>query len=325
MYGEFIPGPTLVSADIVKPRLADLRNVNQWLRNEGIVTQLDIIASQPDEVGITSFTRSLLRMGRLVAAGVSNHEVVDDDMAFDKVDILNSQQGASHIMVPLLDRDRTDAVLGHNQREVEGNHHAPYPSATPAAMIELANLGLGFPIEDRYSNPNTDPSNPVRDPRVAIIGYTGQVGSKLIDILADRQIFPMLVGHSKDEKHAKLKPAELIFGAAGVPNLIAAEYFGPTPMGADDPDALHRIIVDAGVTRDEKGKLSGAIEKGLEATIPARYTTATGSIGPLNALFIHERTAALTAEQAGIKLSYKEMVFHARHYMGRKAMEMSAT
>jgi 5,10-methylene-tetrahydrofolate dehydrogenase/methenyl tetrahydrofolate cyclohydrolase len=324
MSVELAPGPNLVSTGIVRPRLDELKIVTRWLRNEGVIPSIDIISSQPFEAGVDPFTRGFRKMGRTAGIDVVVYDMCDDDGVLAKVNELNTTRGTTHVMVPLLNQSRTDEILAANKREVEGIHHAQYPSATPAAMIELASLGIGEPIEDKFATHRQGNSaKPERDPRVIVVGHSGQVGSKLVELLEAQHIFPTFAGRSPDDKRDKFPGAELLFGAAGSENLFAAEYFGSSPIGGDDESTRPKVIVDAGVTHNKKGEMIGSVEPGIEDSVSVVYTPVTNSIGRLNTFLNLKRAAVEMARQSGYNISYDQMLDYAKEYVGSQAVKIS--
>jgi methylenetetrahydrofolate dehydrogenase (NADP+)/methenyltetrahydrofolate cyclohydrolase len=300
MVADFMPGPTLTSEALVGPRLERLTLLSQALGEQGVYGSLDIVASNPEESGNESFIRSFELMGDKAEMDISIHRRASDESALRIIRNLNVLKGSTHVMVPGQDPSYTDKFINANEREVEGTRPgSKHEPATPAGMLDLTEFALGGPLDQVLKNPNHD---------VAVVGHTGQVGSRVVDLLGDRyHITPRLVGHSDAEKKEILPTSKVILTAAGRPGVIHAGYWKAAVHGADSPEAFpgRQTIIDAGVKKVD-GKLRGDVAPGLEEVAgDVMYTPTTGAVGPLNTEAVLRRALIRAALQSGIS---KELI-----------------
>lgn len=287
----FAPGPNLTSGEIVGPGFNKLKLLNAALGRIGIKPQLDIVTSLPDESGNISFRANLEKTAHFVGMGVSSHILPNDGRMIDTIHGLNDEEGATLALVPTQHAENIPRVIEANQRDVEGTGNSEWDPSTPRGMLDLAEHGLGHSLS----------AVDAPDKRISVVGYNGQVGTGVVRLLDKYyDIKPRLVGRGDDDKRRAFPDARVIFSAVGRPGLIHEGYWGPTPIGADSPEAnpyLEPVLaIDAGVTLEGK-KHRGDVKPGIERVVPIDYTPAVGGVGPMNVLNILLRTSILTARQ----------------------------
>lgn len=88
---------------------------------------------------------------------------------------------------------------------------------------------------------------------------------------------------------AKTRVADVVISAVGKPNLVTADWIKP---GA--------IVIDVGITRDEKGKLHGDVQFDAVKEVASWITPVPGGVGPMTRISLLQNT--LQAAKANLSL-----------------------
>ena len=105
-----------------------------------------------------------------------------------------------------------------------------------------------------------------------MIGRSDLVGKPLSHLLLNRSATTTVCHKLTKDVNFYTKHADLVISAAGVPNLVKQ-----TKRDA--------ILIDVGISRDEKGKLSGDISHQAKKTA-SFYTPVPGGVGPLTVVML---------------------------------------
>lgn len=145
-------------------------------------------------------------------------------------------------------------------KDVDGfNANSPYDPCTPAGIVELIKLWYG--------------TTTLADKIVLIIGRGKLVGAPLYHLL-NRENATIIQANShtgKDTLKELINVSDVVVTATGRPNTLnfynAGHYSG--------------LIIDAGISRDESGKLCGDCDRELYSSPTASITPVPGGVGLL--------------------------------------------
>lgn len=136
---------------------------------------------------------------------------------------------------------------------------------TPATALGIAEY-IKQLVKDKVIVPNC---------KIVIVNRSKLIGRPLIDLLL-KQDFCVSVLHSKVNaitKFRELVDAEVVVTATGIPNFI-----NPWDIGT------HAVVIDAGIARDENGKLCGDVSK--ECSEVNQVTPVPGGVGQLTTTYL---------------------------------------
>lgn len=193
------------------------------------------------------------------------------------IDELNARSDVDGILVQLplpkqIDEDRvTERILP--TKDVDGFH--PYnigrlvlrqpllrPCTPKGVMTMLAHTGIDLVGKD-----------------AVIVGQSNIVGRPMfLELLMAR--CTVTVCHSKTKDLAgKLRSADIVVAAVGVPRFVKAEWVKP---GA--------IVIDVGINRVEDGSLCGDVDTEAVSKVASWITPVPGGVGPMTVATLLENT-----------------------------------
>lgn len=195
-------------------------------------------------------------------------ETVSQEELLCLVEELNGREDVDGILVqlPLPRHIEEKAVLNavSPEKDVDGFHPCNagalscgedgFVPATPAGILELL----------KRSGIETDGKECV------VVGRSNIVGKPVAQLLLAANA-TVTVAHSHTKNLAEVtRRADILIVAAGKRHLITAEHVKP---GA--------VVIDAGMHRDEKNKLSGDVDFENVSSIASAITPVPGGVGPM--------------------------------------------
>ena len=193
------------------------------------------------------------------------------------IDELNARDDVDGILVqlplpPQIDGDTvTERILP--TKDVDGFH--PYnmgrlvlrqpllrPCTPKGVMTMLGRTGIDLAGKD-----------------AVIVGQSNIVGRPMfLELLMAR--CTVTVCHSKTrDLPAKVRDADIVVAAVGVPRFVRAEWVKP---GA--------VVIDVGINRLEDGSLCGDVDTGAVAEVASWITPVPGGVGPMTVATLLENT-----------------------------------
>ena len=123
-----------------------------------------------------------------------------------------------------------------------------------------------------------------------VIGRSNIVGKPVASLLLQNNA-TVIQTHSKTENLPEvLKQADIVISAAGKPEFIKKDMIKE-----------NAVIVDVGITRTEKGKLTGDVDFNDCISKASLITPVPGGIGPITIAMLMENTFELYLLQKGVK------------------------
>lgn len=254
-------------ADYVKERQAkQVRALRQAWKT---IPTLAIIVANDSQV-IDVFVRLKHAYGADILIDVAVHKVKQNEVA-DLIETLNNDESVHGIVLqlPLENPAETDQLVAliHPDKDVDGlGPKAAYSSATATAIDWLV---AGYNVT-------------LRDRTIAIVGNGRLVGAPLAKLWLNAGLDVTVYDDSTTDLQAKLRSADIIVTATGVPGLITSSMVGPG-----------KVVVDAG-TASENGVIVGDVSADVRERQDLTITPTIGGVGPLTiaALFDNVITAA---------------------------------
>lgn len=233
-----------------------------FLQEKKLSPKLVIISCNPDDaskVYLRNKTRAAKRIG-IECEIITFEETVTAKELLAKIETLNRDKSVHGIIVQLPLPKHIDVkwVQEHifPSKDVDGfSLNSKFSPCTPLGCLTLL---------DAY-----DLS--VSGKHCTVIGRSNIVGKPLAKMLLDRNATVSVChSHTTPEQLAEIcKTSDFIFCAAGVPNLIKAEYL---KEGC--------VLVDISINRDEEGNLCGDAEKECE-NVCSWISPVPGGVGPM--------------------------------------------
>ena len=227
-----------------------------------------------DEVGFHSIVQHL------------STNVTQKDLE-DRVKALNDDPSIDGILVqtPLPDHINEDHMIDciDPDKDVDGFHaynigrlalrRPTLRSCTPKGVMQLlAHTGVDF-----YGLETT------------ILGASNHVGRPLgLELLLAGCTVTTTHKWTRDTG-AKTREADVVISAVGKPNLVPAEWIKP---GA--------VVIDVGITRDEKGKLHGDVQFDAVKEVASWITPVPGGVGPMTRVSLLQNTLQAAKENLGV-------------------------
>lgn len=254
-------------ADYVKERqLKQVRNLRQSWK---VFPRLAIIVANDDQV-IDTYVRLKQEYGEDILIDVAVHKVSQSTVA-TLIDTLNKDDTVHGIVLqlPLTNPAETDELVAliAPEKDVDGlGPRAAYGSATATAIDWLLN-GYNVTLKER---------------KIAIVGNGRLVGAPLAHLWHTAGLDVTVYDDTTENLGDKLRVAQVIVTATGVPGLIQSSMIAP---GA--------VVVDAG-TASENGVIVGDVAMDARERQDLTVTPIRGGVGPLTiaALFDNVITAA---------------------------------
>ena len=210
---------------------------------------------------------------------------IDEESIINTIELLNIRPDAAGIIVqlplpPHLDETRIVNAVAC-EKDVDGfRPDSPFTPCTPLGIMQIL----------------TDTGSNVWGKTVCVIGQGKTVGQPLIKelIKAGATVISCNSKTPRDKLFSYMQSSDVVITAAGRPNLISkANFWNKDKMKYIYPS----IIIDAGINRDENGKLCGDCSKDLYEE-DVHITPVPGGVGLYTRLSLINNTfhALLGAE-----------------------------
>lgn len=254
-------------ADFIKERQA--KQVRSLRQSQNIFPKLAIVASGDNPVNEV-YLRLKKQYGEDILVDVEVYRVSDEEL-MGQIDALNKDKSIHGIIVqlPLSNPSMTDEAVNtiNPEKDVDGlSNNSKFIAATPTAIDWLL---AGYNIDLNYK-------------KIAIVGEGKLVGAPLARLWQNNGLQVEVYDDTTTELGEKLREAEIIVSATGVPGLIK-----------NDMLSHGIVVVDAG-TASEDGVVVGDVDNEVRTRDDLTITPVKGGVGPLTvaALFDNVITAA---------------------------------
>jgi methylenetetrahydrofolate dehydrogenase (NADP+)/methenyltetrahydrofolate cyclohydrolase len=244
-----------------------------------VIPKLAIIQTIDDPV-IDTYVRMKRGYGEDILVDVDIYKIDQSDL-MTQIETLNNDDSVHGIItqLPLADPSQTDEAVNAVAAEKDVDGLGEDAMLTPATALAIDWLLAGYNIE-------------LAGKEIAIVGNGRLVGAPLAKLWRSAGYNVNVYDKSTEDVPGKLRNADVIVTATGVPALIKADM---VKQGA--------VIVDAG-TAAEHGKIVGDVAPEVRELDDVTITPIKGGVGPLTvaALFDNVIQAARTvAEREGQK------------------------
>lgn len=254
-------------AGYIKER--QLKQVRALRQSWRVIPRLAIVRTGENPV-IDTYMRLKSFYGEDIAVEVDIYTPSDTEL-LGQIDKLNHDKNVHGIIVqlPLADTTQTEVAVNAVAPEKDVDGLGEKPAFTPATAMAIDWLLVGYNVD-------------LAGKKIAIVGNGRLVGAPLaklwLDIGRDVSVYDDTTVDLAD----KLKIAEIIVSATGVPGLIKSNMI-----------RQKAVVVDAG-TASEGGKIVGDIADEVRDRQDLTITPIRGGVGPLTiaALFDNVITAA---------------------------------
>ncbi len=253
-------------ADYIKERqLKQVRNLRQEYK---IIPRLAIIRTGQNPVTDT-YLRLKTSYGEDIDVEVGIYESTDEDlMALIKK--LNNDVNTHGIIIqlPLVNPNQTDAAVNAVASEKDVDGLGLNAKFIPATAMAIDWLLVGYNVD-------------LAGKKIAIVGNGRLVGAPLAKLWLDAGRDVSVYDDTTVNLAEKLKIAEIIVSATGVPGLIKSNMI-----------RNKAVVIDAG-TASEGGKIVGDVAEKIRDRQDLTITPIRGGVGPLTiaALFDNVITA----------------------------------
>lgn len=236
---------------------SELKNKISQLKNRSITPTLAVILAGDDPASL-SYVKIKEKVAQNLGIGFELFQFGANETP-EKIENLiknlNAQSNIHGIIVqlPLPTSFQTDEILKliDPKKDVDG-FLGLFHSATAEAILEILNF---YKIDYRRK-------------KIALVGHGRLVGQPLSDILISQGIEPLVCDSSTKDLAKKVREADILISATGVPEIIKPDM---VKDGA--------IIIDAG-TAEANGKIVGDIS-GQVYKKDISYTPTPGGVGPV--------------------------------------------
>ena len=241
-------------ADFIKERQA--YQVRRLIQHDHVKPKLAIVQTVDNPV-IDTYVRLKQQYGADILIDVEAHKIPQNE-ALELIAKLNDDDSVHGIIVqlPLQNPDETDTIVDavKPEKDVDGlGKNAILDPATPMAINWLL---AGYNIE-------------LGGKKIVIVGNGRLVGRPLSRMWRNSGYDVEVLDKKTENVPEKLRHADIIVAATGVPNLVGLN---------DVKDGA--IVVDAG-TAAEHGKIVGDVSRDLERRDDITITPEKGGVGPL--------------------------------------------
>lgn len=181
------------------------------------------------------------------------------------------------VQLPISDVSMTDEVINMINPEKDVDGLAKNSTFIPATVMAIDWLLTGYNIDLNYK-------------KIAIVGEGRLVGAPLTKLWRNNGLDVETYNDESTDLKDKLRQADIIVSATGVPELIKSDMI-----------ASHTVVIDAG-TASEAGEIVGDVDDELRNRDDLTITPKKGGVGPLTvaALFDNVITSARkVADQKG--------------------------
>ncbi len=242
-------------AEYIKERQA--KQVRALVQADQLQPKLAIIRTNPDPI-VDRYMQLKQNYGEEIGVTVDVH-TIDQAEALDRIKQLNQDDSVHGIIVqiPLPDPTQTDEVLNAvaPEKDVDGlSSNAIYDAPTPIAISWLL---AGYNVELSAGK------------KIVIVGHGRLVGRPLAKLWSHSDYDVLVADKQTPDLPEKLRDADVIVSATGVPGLITPD------MVKDDA-----VVVDAGVATDKNG-LIGDVAPSVRDMPNIKITPEKGGVGPL--------------------------------------------
>lgn len=160
------------------------------------------------------------------------------------------------VQLPLADKTETEEAVNLVALEKDVDGLSDKATVTPATPLAIIWLLAAYNIE-------------LAGKRIAIVGKGRLVGAPLIDIWGKAGYDIDIIDSKIEDRSARLRQADIIVTATGVPGLIKS-----------DDIKIGAVVVDAG-TASEHGKIVGDVDDQARSRDDLTITPLRGGVGPL--------------------------------------------
>lgn len=263
-------------AGYIKERQA--RQVRALRQADGVVPKLAIIKTTNDPV-IATYVRMKQSYAEDILVETVVHHVASDEL-FATIRLLNDDASIHGIIIqlPLEDESQTEEAVNAvaSSKDVDGlGQGAEFIPATPMAIDWLL---AGYNVT-------------LKDKKIALVGNGRLVGAPLAKLWRGARHDVEVYDRSTEAIAEKLRQADIIVSAAGVPGLITTDLVKEKA-----------VVVDA-ATSAEHGKIVGDVSDELQTRDDLTITPTKGGVGPLTVCALFDnviRSARLVAEKSGL-------------------------
>jgi methylenetetrahydrofolate dehydrogenase (NADP+) / methenyltetrahydrofolate cyclohydrolase len=210
-------------------------------------------------------------------------ESVTETALLELIDMLNQDKAIDGILVqvPLPTHIDANTIVEriHPDKDVDGFH--PYNLGRLAQRRPLLRPCTPLGIMALLEQTGTQ----LRGKNAVVVGASNIVGRPMLLELVLAGCTTTLCHRFTTDLAEQVARADILVAAVGKPNLIKGEWIKP---GA--------IVIDAGTTRLDNGKLTGDVEFDVAKTRAAFITPVPGGVGPMTVAMLLQNTltAALT-------------------------------
>ncbi|MCL2451402.1 bifunctional 5,10-methylenetetrahydrofolate dehydrogenase/5,10-methenyltetrahydrofolate cyclohydrolase [Candidatus Saccharibacteria bacterium] len=260
-------------AGFIKERQA--RQVRGLIQHDKIKPKLAIIQTSDDPV-IDTYVRLKKNYGTDILIDVDIHKIPQTESK-KLIAKLNADKSVHGIIVqlPMDNPEETDEIVNAiaPEKDVDGlGERAILDPATPMAIHWLLS---GYNVE-------------LKGKKIVLVGNGRLVGRPLARMWRNSGLEPEAINSKTRDRSEKLRVADIIVTATGVPGLIKSDDIKP---GA--------VVVDAG-TADDHGQIVGDITPDIRERTDITITPKIGGVGPLTVTALMDNTirAARDSPQA---------------------------
>lgn len=240
-----------------------------------VMPKLAIIQTGDNSV-IDTYVRMKRGYGEDILVDVDVYKIDQADL-MTQIETLNNDDSVHGIItqLPLANPDQTEAAVNAVAAHKDVDGLGKDSTLTPATAMAIDWLLAGYNVE-------------LTGKEIAIVGNGRLVGAPLAKLWRSGGYNVNVYDKSTDDVPGKLRKADIIVTATGVPALIKADM---VKQGA--------VIVDAG-TAAEHGKIVGDVAPEVRDLDDITITPLKGGVGPLTvaALFDNVIRAAMVVAEA---------------------------
>ena len=260
-----------LSEYITERQLRQVRNLRQEFK---VIPKLAIVQTVDSPV-IDTYVRLKKGYGEDIFAEVEVYKI-EQSALMQTIQELNEDDGVKGIIIqlPLADPTQTDEAVNAVLPSKDVDGLGAEATLTPATAMAIDWLLAGYNIE-------------LRDRVIAIVGNGRLVGAPLAKLWQSAGLNVNVYDDTTEDLASKVRNAQIIVAATGVPGLITSQMIQP---GA--------TVVDAG-TASEGGKIVGDVADDVRERSDLILTPLKGGVGPLTVTALFDNL--IQAARATIK------------------------
>jgi methylenetetrahydrofolate dehydrogenase (NADP+)/methenyltetrahydrofolate cyclohydrolase len=262
-------------AGYIKERQA--KQVRALRQSWRVIPRLAIVRTSNDPT-IDTYIRLKRKYGEDILIEVDDYILPDSEL-IKQIEILNSDENVHGIIVqlPLSNPSQTDQAVDavSPEKDVDGlgGGQSPFIPATAKAIDWLL---AGYNID-------------LNEKKIVIIGEGRLVGAPLASLWRNSGLDVLVYDDKTTDLADKVKSAEIIVTATGIPGLITSDMI-----------RQNAIVVDAG-TAAEHGKIVGDLSDDVRKRQDLTITPEKGGVGPLTVAALFENVIQATRKIADQK------------------------